>query len=213
MISDTCSVQDAIVYKELEFWSRHATKEHDGHKWFYKSARELSDRTGLSEQQAKRSAARLAKAGIITRIHNPERGYDRTYWYRADFGSTEQSTIANNARVNSEQCNGHRRTMQGSIPTNAKYGTDPSNVHRRTSNTSKDTLDNNSNDTIETTVNADGSSTHPKAHPSATQTSRSEVQSSQDSKVGGFSGFLKQLRQEESERTDDPNALNPSVSG
>ena len=152
MISDTCSIHDAIVYRHLEFWSQHATKEHEGHKWFYKTAREIAQDTGLSEQQVTKSTAKLANSGLLTRIHNPERGYDRTYWYRADLGSTGQSTKENNAMFSTEQCKVPYGTMEGSDQNNAMFSTEPSKVPNGTSNTSRDTLDNNRRDTLETTA-------------------------------------------------------------
>jgi hypothetical protein len=82
MVTDDFSIPDAIVYQELEFWSQYAEKEHDGYKWFYKSHREIAERTRLTEKQVESCTKRLVESGVLIRIHHPHQGWNRTYWYR-----------------------------------------------------------------------------------------------------------------------------------
>jgi hypothetical protein len=82
MITDDFTITDAIVYQELEFWSQYAEKEHDGYKWFYKSHREIADRTKISKKQVERATKKMIDNQLLVRIHNPIFGWDHKYWYR-----------------------------------------------------------------------------------------------------------------------------------
>lgn len=76
------SLHAAIVHQQIEFWMEHATKEHDGHEWIYKSYPELAEDTTLTYDQVRKAIQELLANNMIEQIHNPLRGNDRTYWYR-----------------------------------------------------------------------------------------------------------------------------------
>ena len=84
---------EAIVLQQLHWWMRHATAEHDGHRWVWNTYEDWAAMTGLTPKQARTAIGNLVDRGVVVQ-HAPE-SWDRTRWYRIDY---DHEVLAPSAR-------------------------------------------------------------------------------------------------------------------
>jgi hypothetical protein len=80
---------EAAIIQQLHFWMRHATVEHAGHKWVYKTYSEWSDEIGVTAEIARRTCAKLRNLEVLVAIQNPRDPRDRTLWWRINYEATD----------------------------------------------------------------------------------------------------------------------------
>jgi hypothetical protein len=86
----------ALVLAQLDYWLARATKQHDGHRWVFKTYAELADELGVTRDQTRRAVTALRRRGVVIAIRNPFLGFDRTPWYRIDRERLERALASGN---------------------------------------------------------------------------------------------------------------------
>ena len=71
----------ALVYQQLNFWSRFAKHKHNGKRYFWKSQEEISKELSVSTKQINRALKALLELGLIIREKLHKRFWKQTYFY------------------------------------------------------------------------------------------------------------------------------------
>jgi hypothetical protein len=75
---------------QLDFRLSQATKHHEGNRWVYKTHEEWGIEVGVPKDSTYRAVAKLIKRGLVISIKNPNKGWDKTKWYRIDYEALKQ---------------------------------------------------------------------------------------------------------------------------
>jgi hypothetical protein len=71
----------ALVYQQLNFWSRFAKHKHNGKRYFWKSQEELANELSVSIKQINRALKALLELGLIIREKLQKKFWKQTYFY------------------------------------------------------------------------------------------------------------------------------------
>ena len=71
----------ALVYQQLNFWSRFAKHKHNGKRYFWKSQQELANELAVSTKQINRALKALLELGLLVREKLHKRFWKQTYFY------------------------------------------------------------------------------------------------------------------------------------
>lgn len=75
---------EALLAQQLNYWLPHATKEHGGRPWVYKTYQEWGDEIGVSAKSARTALDKLRRDGWVQAMQNPQDPRDRTLWWWVD---------------------------------------------------------------------------------------------------------------------------------
>ena len=71
----------ALVYQQLNFWSKFAKHKHNGKRYFWKSQEELGNELAISTKQINRALKALLELGLLVREKLHKRFWKQTYFY------------------------------------------------------------------------------------------------------------------------------------
>jgi biotin operon repressor len=71
----------ALVYQQLNFWSKYAKHKHNGKRYFWKSQQELANELAVSTKQINRALKALLELGLLIREKLHKRFWKQTYFY------------------------------------------------------------------------------------------------------------------------------------
>lgn len=71
----------ALVYQQLNFWSKYAKHKHNGKRYFWKSQEELANELAVSTKQINRALKALLELGLLVREKLHKRFWKQTYFY------------------------------------------------------------------------------------------------------------------------------------
>lgn len=139
-------LNEAIVLQQFHYWLQRSNNQHDGYKWIYNSYPEWNKQFSFwSESTVKRTITSLENQGLLISSNFNKAGWDRTKWYRIDYGKLVTRASGQNDPTVNSNCTDGSGQNDPAIRSNCTDGTvqdDPTNtkrLHKRLPETSSDT--------------------------------------------------------------------------
>lgn len=82
---------EAIILQQVHYWTQKKLNIRDEHSWVYNSMKEWHKQFyWISESKVKRIFAKLEKAGVLITGNYNKAKFDKTKWYRIDYGALDE---------------------------------------------------------------------------------------------------------------------------
>lgn len=80
-------LNEAIVIQQIHYWLKTSNHDHDGYKWVYNSIKQWQGQFPFwSTATLNRIFGNLVKSGVLVSGNYNQHKFDRTLWYRIDYG-------------------------------------------------------------------------------------------------------------------------------